>query len=306
MRDTPLIRSWLYAPGNNPRLLEKVFAAGADAVILDLEDAVPPAEKDRARELVAEAVHARRLEPRPTVFVRVNRPDSGRAEEDIHAVVQAGLAGLRVPKVENAETVRHVHAWLAAAETDAGLPVGALPIVCNVESASGVWHAGEIASASPRVLALAYGAADFERDVNLAVGPDQTETLYARSRLVIASRVAGVRAPVDSVYRHIEDDEGLGRTSRQARALGYFGRSTIHPRQVPIVNAVFTPTDAELTWAGEVVEAAAEAERSGSGALRLPGGEFVDVAVVRKAQHLLRLAESLRDDRGAAEESERP
>ncbi len=293
MRKLTPVRSWLYAPGNNPRLLDKVFTAGADAVILDLEDAVPPGEKDRARALVAEAIRTHRDRPAPFVFVRINHPETGRAEEDIHAVVDAGLDGFRVPKVESAETVRHVHAWAASAEAAERLPVGSLPLVCNIESALGVWNAAAIATATPRLYALGYGAADFERDVNVMLGEDGVETLYARSRLVIASRVGALRPPVDSVYRSLQDDAGLERTTRQARAMGFFGRSAIHPRQVPIINAVFTPRAEELAWAREVVEAAAAVERSGKGALQLSSGEFVDVAVVRRACDLLELAAGL-------------
>jgi citrate lyase subunit beta/citryl-CoA lyase len=279
----PPLRSWLYAPGNNPRILERVFTAGADAVILDLEDAVPPAEKLRARSLVASAVRARQGEGGPSVFVRVNHPDTGLAEADVEAVLGPGLDGLRVPKVESAETVQLVTSWTG----------GGVPLVCNIESAAGVWHAREIASAAPEVLALAFGSADFLRDVNGLAAPEGLETLYARSHLVLAARMAGVRSPVDGVYTHLDDDDGLERTTRQSRALGYFGRSALHPRQVPIINAVFTPSDAEVAQAREVVGAAATAEAAGTGALRLPNGDFVDVAIVRRAEATLQLYASL-------------
>jgi citrate lyase subunit beta / citryl-CoA lyase len=289
----PPIRSWLYAPGNNPKLLERVFSAGADAVILDLEDAVPPAEKGRARELVAIAVRARHGRGGPAVFVRINHPDSGPAEEDVAAVVGPGLDGLRVPKAEEARTVERVAAWVADAERRAGRPVGELGLVCNIESAAGIWRAAEIASAHPRVRALGFGVADFARDVNALVGPEALETLYARSRLVLASRVAGIGPPVDSVHTQLQDDEGLERTTRQGRALGFFGRSAIHPRQVGIINAVYTPTAEEVERARDVVQAAATAEVTGSGALQLPDGQFVDIPIVRRAEETLRLAEAL-------------
>jgi citrate lyase subunit beta/citryl-CoA lyase len=289
----PPIRSWLYAPGNNPHLLEKVFGAGSDAVILDLEDAVPPGEKEHARDLVAEAVRGRRGVRGPAVFVRVNHPDSGLAEADVAAVVQPGLTGLRVPKVEDAETVRRVEGWLAEAEQRTGLPAGSVALVCNVESAAGVWRALEITQASSRVQALAFGAADFVRDVGARVGPDALETFHARSHLVLAARVAGVRPPVDSVYTRLDDQDGLERTTCQGRDLGFFGRSAIHPRQVPTINRVYTPSGDEVSQAREVVAAAANAEAAGSGALRLPGGEFVDVAIVRRAEAVLQLAEAL-------------
>ena len=293
MQTLPPIRSWLYAPGNNPKLLDRVFSAGADAVILDLEDAVPPGEKEPARGLVREAVRGRPGRPGPALFVRINHPGTGLARDDVRAVVQRGLDGLRLPKVEDADTVRQVHEWVAEAEERQGLTVGEVAFVCNVESAVGVWRAVEIGRAHPRVLALAFGAADFVRDVNAIVGPDGLETLYARSQLVLASRVAGIRPPVDSVHTRLQDDEGLERTTRQGRALGFFGRSAIHPRQVPVINAAYTPTHEEVDRARQVVDAATTAEAAGSGALRLPDGDFVDVAIVRRAEDVLRLAEGL-------------
>ncbi|MBV9121206.1 MAG: HpcH/HpaI aldolase/citrate lyase family protein, partial [Chloroflexi bacterium] len=178
----PLIRSWLYAPGNNPKLLRKVFEAGADAVILDLEDAVPASEKGRAREAVAEAVAA--SVPGPVLFVRINHPGSSEAILDVEAVAGPGLRGLRIPKVETAATVTQVESWLQQAGSSAAL-------VCNIESARGAWNAAEIASAGERVVALAFGAVDFCRDINAELGADGDEVLYARSRLVLDSRVAG-------------------------------------------------------------------------------------------------------------------
>ena len=289
----PPVRSWLYAPGNNPRLLDKVFGAGSDAVILDLEDAVPPTEKERARGLVAETLAGRPNQPGPVVFVRINHPDGPLAEADIAAVVQPGLAGLRLPKVESPESVRRVERLVAAAERHAGLPPGSVVLVCNIESAAGVWWAADIARSSPRVLALAFGAADFVRDVGATVGGAGLETLYARSRLVLAARVAGVRPPVDSVYTRLDDEDGLERTTRQGRDLGFFGRSAIHPRQIPVINRAYTPGDEEVSRAREVVTAARSAEATGSGALRMPNGEFVDVAIVRRAEAVLQLAEAL-------------
>ena len=292
------VRSWLYAPGNNPKLLERVFTAGADAVILDLEDAVPPAEKAHARALVADAVRAREGIGGPLVTVRVNHPDTGLTEDDVRAVVLHGLDGLRLPKVEEPATVQQVAAWVAEAEGAQGLPAGEVPLICSLETARGVWNALEIAQADPRLFALTFGAVDFVRDLNLIPGPEELEMLYARSRLVLAARVAGVRAPVDSVYPRLQDDEGLERSTRQGRALGFFGRSAIHPRQIPIINTVYTPSEQEVASAREIVEAAAAAEAVGTGALRLPNGDFVDVPVVRRAEGLLRLADALASDNG--------
>lgn len=290
----PPVRSWLYAPGNNAKLLERAPQSEADAVIFDLEDSVPRAEKERARAMVAEAVAARAGARRPLTFVRVNHPETGLTEGEIRAVVRPGLAGLRVPKMESARAVRLVADWVRDAEAAAGLPTGSVALVLGIESAVGLWRAVEIAEADPRVVALAFGAVDFAKDIDARPeSPDGRELLYAKSRLVLASRVAGVRAPVDSVYPRIDDDDGLERETRAGRALGFFGKSAIHPRQLPTINRVYTPSDAELALANEIVEAAEQAEDHGIGALRLPSGEFIDLPVVERARALLALAARL-------------
>lgn len=289
----PPIRSWLYAPGNNPKLLERVFTAGADGVILDLEDAVPLAEKAHARELVADTIRNRAGQPGPLISVRVNHPETGRTSDDIAAVVQPGVAVIRLPKMERPDTVREIDALVGAAEADAGLPPGGIALICGIETALGVWNALEIAQASPRVLSLGFGEIDFIRDVNATRTESRTETLHARSRLVLASRVAGIRPPSDSVYPHLQDDAGFTRTTQEAQALGFFGRSAIHPRQLATIHAVFTPAADEIAWAQTVIAAAAQAEATGSGAVQLPGGEFVDIPVVQRAQHILDLAAAI-------------
>ncbi len=289
----PPLRSHLYAPGNNARVLDKVFAAGADAVILDLEDAVPPAEKIRARAMAAETVRVHASQAGAALFVRINHPSSGLAEDDIHMVVLPGLSGLRLPKVEDAATVRHIAGWVAKAEIANGVPVGLVAFICIVESAAGVFRAYEIASAHPRVIALGYGAADFVRDVGIIPGDDGNEMLYTLSHLVLVSRVAGIRPPVDSVYRFLDDAAGLEKSARQARALGMFGKSAIHPKQVPIINAAFSPTQEEIADARKLVALAQDAEAQGSGVVQNSSGEFVDIAVVRRAQGILSLAENL-------------
>ncbi|MCS6801978.1 MAG: CoA ester lyase [Chloroflexota bacterium] len=290
----PPIRSWLYAPGNNAKLLERAPQSEADAVIFDLEDSVPRGEKERARAMVAEAVAARAGSGGPLVFVRVNHPETGLTEAEVRAVVRPGLAGIRVPKMESARSVRLVADWVSDAEAAAGLPAGSVKLVLGIESAVGVWRAAEIAEADSRVLALAFGAVDFAADIDARPeSPDGRELLYAKSRLVLASRVAGVRAPVDSVYPRLDDEAGLERDTRAGRALGFFGKSAIHPRQLPIINRVYTPSDAELEAAHAIVEAAEQAEDHGIGALRLPSGEFVDLPVVERARALLALAARL-------------
>jgi len=257
-------RSWLFAPGSNERLLSKVFDAGADVVLLDLEDAVPLDRKSHARALVAEVAASR------PCWVRVNRPLTPTCQSDLEAL--AGVAqGLRIPKVESASEV----AWV-------GERAPGVPLDCTIESARGVLAAFEIANSSG-CASLAYGGADLALDLDIAGG--ELETLFARSLLVLASRAAMKPPPSDGVYTLINDDNGLRKSAQAARRLGFFGKSAIHPRQVPIINEVFTPTPDEVAWAERVLSAF---EASGGAATKLSDGEFVDAPVAARARQLLR------------------
>jgi citrate lyase subunit beta / citryl-CoA lyase len=259
-------RSYLFAPGHNAKLLHRVFEAGADAVMLDLEDAVPPDAKDTARAMVAEA-----LVDRPA-WVRVNAAGTELCQADLAAVGTRAF-GIRIPKVESADDVR----WVA------GRAPGK-PIICAIESARGILAATEIA-AVPGVRHLAMGGVDLQQDLN--AGNGNLQTLYVRSHLVVVSRAAGLEPPIDSVWPRLDDEAGLREQATFARSLGFFGKSAIHPRQLPVLHEVFTPSERELDWAREVVAAF---EAAGGAALRLPGGEFVDLPVARRARRLLELA----------------
>lgn len=263
-------RSYLFAPGHNERLLGKVFAAGADSVMLDLEDAVPPEHKDAARMQVAEV-----LVDHPA-WVRVNAARTEWCEADLEAVADRAF-GLRIPKVESAEDVT----WVAARAPGK-------PLICAVESARGVLAAHEIACA-PGVRHLAMGGVDMQRDLH--AGGGNLHMLHVRSHLVVASRAAGIERPIDSVYPHLDDDAGLRDQAEFAKSLGFFGKSAIHPRQLPVLHEVFTPEEEELAWAREVVAAF---ERAGGAALRLPSGEFVDLPVAERARSVLDVVASLR------------
>ena len=289
---TTPIRSWLYVAGHDERRVPRALTSMADAVVLDLEDAVPASEKEAARVFAARVLRAE-LGARGSAWVRVNSVASGLLADDAIAVLGAGLAGIRVPKVEDAAELREVDAALAAAERSCGVEIGGTRIIVGVETARGIWNAVDIAAASPRLLALSFGAADFARDLHLDPSASRTETLYARSHLVIASRVAGIRPPIESVYANTDDDDGLRESTRASRALGYFGRSAVHPRQLPIINEVFTPDAAEIQRAQRIVDAASQAAVSGSGAIRMTDGEFVDMPIVERARDVLKLASAL-------------
>jgi citrate lyase subunit beta/citryl-CoA lyase len=259
-------RSYLFAPGHNAKLLGRVFEAGADAVMLDLEDAVPPDAKDMARGMVAET-----LVDHPA-WVRVNAARTEWCEDDLAAVGERAF-GIRIPKAESADDVR----WVA--ERAPGKP-----IICAIESAGGVLAAAEIA-AVPGVRHLAMGGVDLQNDLN--AGNGNLQTLYVRSHLVVVSRAAGLEPPIDSVWPRLDDEAGLREQAEFARSLGFFGKSAIHPRQLPTLHEVFTPSEQEVGWAREVMAAF---EAAGGAALRLPGGEFVDLPVARRARRLLELA----------------
>ena len=264
-----LNRSWLFAPGHQATLVQKVFEVGADAVILDLEDAVPASEKARARMLVADATAQR------PAWVRVNEARTAACEADLDAVGDVAT-GIRIPKVESVEDVR----WVA--ERSPGKP-----LICAIETGRGVQAAGDIAAA-PGVTGLALGGLDLQRD--LGVGDDPRALLYVRSHLVVASRAAGIDRPIDSVYPKLDDDAGLRAEANDARVLGFFGKSAVHPRQVAIINEVFTPTPKQISWARMVLEAF---QAAGGDATRLSTGEFVDQPVARRAERLLELAAAL-------------
>ena len=259
-------RSYLFAPGHNAKLVERVFTAGADAVILDLEDGVPGDAKDRARAMVAAAVHHR------SALVRVNPPRTATCSADVDAVAPHAAA-IRIPKCESAEDV----AWVAARAPG-------VPLVPAIETARGVLAAQEIAAA-PGVVHLSIGGLDLLRD--LYAGDGTLPMLYVRSHLVVVSRAAGLPPPVDSVYPLLDDDAGLRAEAQFVRSLGFGAKSAIHPRQIPVLHEVFAPSDRDLAWARAVLAAF---EAAGGGATRLPDGEFVDLPVAQRAQRLLDIA----------------
>ena len=288
-----VVRSLLFAPGNEPRKLAKVASFGADGIILDLEDSVPPAEKVAARANVIAA--ARDTSGAGRVYVRVN-PNTAKTgfsadhgADDIAAVVAPEIDGLLLPKVESADEIASVEALIGAAERDRGMSEGGLEIVPLIESAAGLWNAWEIARASPRIRMLLFGAADFTRDLGIDWSRDETEVAYARSRLVVISRAAGIEPPLDSPWVRLSDDEGLAHSISEARRLGFQGKLCIHPRQVPIVNRGFSSVAPdELAHARRVVDAFAEAESRGSASI-VVDGRFVDYPMVEQAKRTLEL-----------------
>lgn len=276
---TLLARSYLYAPGNRADLLGKVLKQGADAVILDLEDAVPAGEKKAARRMTAEFIATLPAESSRSVFVRLNAHEA--ALEDASALPLARLGGLRLPKAEKPAIIAALHQLIGDAE---GVEIH--PII---ESVAGLFALDELARASPRVRRFAFGAGDFVRDLRGDVTPERDETFLARAQLVLRSRFLGLDPPIAHVYTPIRDFAGLERACRADRALGFFGRSCIHPSQVAAINTAFTYGPQERAHAERIVDAYRAAVERGRGAFTLEDGTFVDEAVMRRAARILSL-----------------
>ncbi|MDO8691847.1 MAG: CoA ester lyase [Dehalococcoidia bacterium] len=280
-----LLRTLLFIPGNKAKMLEKAWGLGADAVILDLEDAVPLADKGVARHLVAGTLSKMAAEASPAIFVRVNSLSSGLLEADLREVVQPGLGGICFPKAESAADIRKLVSLLDGVEQAGGLPQDSLTLIPLIESARGVIAAYEIASASSRVVAIALGAEDLTLDLGVERTAAGVELLHARSVLVMAAVAAGI-APIDAVYPDLSDEDGLLREAHLGRQLGFQGKLLVHPKQIGPVNGAFRPSQDEVERARRIVQAFQEAERSGSGVVLLDG-KMVDRPVVLRAKRTL-------------------
>jgi len=275
-----LIRSMLFAPGNNKKVMIKALAAGADAVIFDLEDAVAVSVKAEARQQI-EQVISEVTDKGCQVFVRINSWDSQWGKDDLKYLQHLDIQGIVLPKAQEAAQLDQV------AEK---LPEN-MELVPLVETAKGVMNACAIASVA-KVSRLAFGAIDFTLDIGTSFSKTGKELLYARSNLVIASKAAGIEPPVDTVFHDLNDAEGLKADVEEAKLLGMFGKLLIHPKQIPMVHEAFSPTSEEIDYANKVVAAFAEAEEKGIAAVQVDG-KMVDYPVVARAKKVLDLAKSI-------------
>jgi len=277
-------RSLLYCPGDDRGMMETAVGTGADAVIFDLEDAVAPAAKDRARGTVRSLLEDLG-DGEADRCVRIN-PYDRRGRADVEAVV-GGVStppdAVALPKVEGADTVE------ALADHLADLGAGDVDIVPLIETAAGVVAVEEIAAAAG-VAAVAYGDQDFTADIGATVTDDKTESLYARQRTVVAAAAAGVDA-VDTVWTDIGDLAGLREQAGFAVDVGFDGKLAIHPDQVPVINDAFTPTDDQLGWAEAVLDGQERAEESGEGVFTVDG-QMIDPPLVERARTVIERAEA--------------
>lgn len=279
-----MLRSLLFVPAIRPRFIEKAPDSGADAVILDLEDSVPPGEKAAARTAAPEAV--RQMTARgATVWVRVNGLDTGLLEDDLYAVVAPGIAGICLPKANDAEIVQQVDAYLTLLEKVRGIEAGSLRMAVWVETAKAVMSVQRVLAASPRLLAANFGAEDYTADLGIVRSDDLREVDLARTQVAIAAHAAGVLA-LDTPSAEFRDLERVRREAAYARSIGYRGKHCIHPDQVAVCNQVFGLSEAETTWAQRVIEVYEDAERKGLGAVALDGA-MVDRPVYVRALRLL-------------------
>ncbi|MFZ0931099.1 MAG: CoA ester lyase [Syntrophobacteraceae bacterium] len=282
-------RSFLFVPATNLRKIEKAISSNADAVILDIEDAVAVSEKVKARALVVDVLSNERREG---IFVRVNGVNTPWIVGDIMAVVGNRPAGIMLPKAECPEEVRRVDWLIGQLQKEYGVSPGKIEIFPLVETARGVARACEVASSCPRIRRLAFGAVDYALDMEIRLSGKGNELFYARSQLAVASRATGIEGPIDTVYVNLKDDEGLKEDCRVARELGFSGKLVIHPAQIAPVNEIFSPAQSEIEYAVKVVQAFDEAESTGIAAVQLDG-KFIDYPVAAWARRTLGIAESL-------------
>jgi len=285
-------RSFLFAPGNHPRKLEKVFQAGADAVILDLEDAVAVAEKVATRQVVVNAVRDTAANRRCRAYVRVNSSDTEYCYGDLAAVVGPGLDGIVLPKLESAAQLLTIDWLLKQLENEAGLAPGSVDLMPIIETGQGINELNAICKAGSRIKRLSFGAGDYHLDMNLDWTTDENALADARARLALASRAAGLEPPIDTVVIQIRDHERFLASAQRGREFGFQGKLCIHPDQVKPTHTVFTPSDTEVEHARRVVAAFAEAEAAGSASIQLDG-YFIDYPILYKAQRIIALLESI-------------
>ena len=289
MSDNELMRTSMYVGGTSPVKMIQAGFYNEDCLVYDLEDSVSAGEKDAARLLVYHAVKEQRPKGK-YILIRVNGLYSKELDEDLEAAVRAQPDAIRIPKVEYASEVKRVDEKITAIEKKAGLPEGGIKIWCNIESYLGVMNAQEIASASPRVVAMALGAEDFTASMKAQRTKPGLEIFYARNAVLMACRAAGISAQ-DAVFSDLNDEEGLKRDLEMTRTLGFDGKTCVHPRQIDTVNACFTPTAKEIRNAQRVLEALEEAARNRTGVCVLDGS-MVDKPMELRARAVLAKAKA--------------
>ncbi|MDY6258389.1 MAG: citrate (pro-3S)-lyase subunit beta [Bacteroidales bacterium] len=281
-----LRRTMMFVPGNNPGMMQDAFIYGPDSIMLDLEDSVTMAEKDSARLLVYNALKT--IDYGNTeMVVRINPLNTPYGKKDIEAVVKAGVDVIRMPKTETAEEVVEVEREIEKVEKEIGC-LGRTQIMAAIESALGIVNAYAIATASKRMMGIALGAEDYSANLKTQRTPGGAELLLARETIVVAARAAGIAA-LDTVYSNLNDMDTFLKEVELIKTLGFDGKSIINPRQIEIVNEVFTPSEKAIEKSKVILAAIKEAEQRGSGVIAV-NGKMIDRPVVLRAQRTIDLA----------------
>ncbi len=291
------LRSLLFTPGSNERMLAKAPSSGADAALFDLEDSVAPDMKEKARPMVLQAIKETRAAKGgpPAITVRVNDVTTGLLEGDLEGIVCPELDAIKLAMADSPAHIRAADAILTRLENERGLDENSVGIIALIETAEGLYNCYEICTAAERVVGIGIGSAE-GGDLGNALGcewtADGTALLYARSKALADARAAGVPFPTDGPYTRFKDPEGCRADAVAARRLGFVGKAAIHPNQVAILNEVFSPDPERVAYLREMIEVYYEAERAGAGAVSF-NGRMIDIAMVKDGERVLALAEAI-------------
>jgi citrate lyase subunit beta/citryl-CoA lyase len=280
-----LLRSLLFVPGNNERFLEKAKLLRADIICFDLEDSVPLEEKKSARNLIKNTLK-NRSEYNSEIYVRTNSPASGMIPHDLEEIIQKGVDGIVIPKVNNPHEIKKIEKTMMRLEKKRNLKP--IELMASIESTEGVVNAYSIASCSRRISALVFGVFDLLNDLGIEYTKNPTGAVYSRTKIPVDARAAGKYA-IDAIWQDLDDESGLEQDSFTAKNLGYAGKSIIHPNQIDIVHKVFYPTLSEIEWAKKVINGYNIAKKKKKGATTVDG-KMIDEVHYKRAENLLNSA----------------
>ena len=284
-------RTYLFAPGNHERRVEKALGLGSDVVILDLEDAVAVSEKEKTRQLITKRLQQTR---NCAVFVRINAYDTDFCFGDIYSIVSENLDGIVLPKLESVADLKSVDWFLGNLERERDLTRGSIELMPIIETAKGAVAIRDIVKASSRVRRLAFGGGDYTKDLSMEWTLTEEELLPIRSEFVLASRYGELEPPIDTVFIHIKEHRAYLKSCQNVLKLGFQGKMCIHPDQVAVTNKTYTPSNEEVVWSKRVISEFERAEAEGVASIQVDG-YFVDYPIVEKAQRIVDMANLLKE-----------
>ena len=280
-----LFRSLIFVPGNNPRFLEKAKSLSADIVCFDLEDSVPDKEKKNARTLIKSALK-KRNQYSSSVFARTNSPDSNKIEADLKEIIQKGIDGIVIPKVNSAKEIKKIEKTISSLEKKR--KIRGIRLIPSIESALGIINCYEIASASKRIDAIVFGIFDLLNDIGIEYTKGNPPgAKYSRYKVPVAATAAGVYA-IDGIWQDIKDTSGLKKDCEVGKSLGYVGKSVIYPDQIKTVHKIFHPNKTEISWAKKVCNIYKKSTKKGKGAV-VVDGKMIDEVHYKRAKALLEI-----------------